>query len=279
MLKPHDPHSLLLEQSLQFHYEQGSVTRVPRGEVAAWRSMSCANIAYVSGGRWRVEREDSGPYFLESGEASFIPAGVRHRSFMLSAGSSESRWAHFNVLLCGHIELFSFFDVPQVFRGETAARLGEILSGLAQTGAGEVPFSFLLGRKILEFELAAILIGAAKPKYDSELRLQQVQRVLPVLHALDTDPAAGHSRESMAKLAHLSPSRFAAVFKEAVGLAPVDYLLKLRLQRAQQLLLDRDLSVEHVAVQVGYRDAFYFSRLFKAHHGMSPRGYRTALRG
>jgi AraC-like DNA-binding protein len=277
MFDSSDLHNLLLDQSLQFHFEGGSVTQVRTGQVAAWRSMPTANVAYVWGGRWRVEREDIGEYYIESGEAGFIPAVVRHRSFMVAEGHSESRWAHFRVLLCGHIDLFSFFDMPHILRGAAAERMGEILARLAHSGEGTDPFSFLLNRKILEFELAAVLVGAAKPKFDTGLRLQNIRRVLPVLAAIEADLAAEHSRESMAKLAHLSPSRFATVFKEAVGMAPGDYLTKLRMQRAQLLLADGDLSIEQVAAQAGYRDAFYFSRLFKGHFGTSPRGYRGLL--
>ena len=272
-----DLNNLILDQTLQFHYEHGAVTQVTAGPVAVWRSLACANVAYVRGGRWQVEREDTGEYFMKSGEASFIPAGVRHRSFLLTEGNSESRWAHFKVLLCGHIDLFSFFEMPQILRGAAAERMGEILAGLARTAAGEDPFSFLLNRKILEFELAAVLVGSAKPRFDTGLRLQTIRRVLPALEAIETDLAAGHSRDSLAKHAHLSPSRFATVFKDAVGLAPVDYVTKLRLQKAQELLGDSETSIEQVAATVGYRDAFYFSRLFKAHFGMSPRKYRVAM--
>ena len=266
----------LFEQSLQFDYEVGAVSQVVTGAVVPWHTMLCANIAYFEGGDWKIERETGGDVLVRSGEAVFLAAGVRHRSFMMSEGVSESRWAHFNVRLCGYIDLFSFFDVPPVLRDDAAARLGEILSQLGQAESGE-PFSAMLHRKIWEFEMTAILIGQATPKYRGELRLQQIQRVLPVLKLIDENLAATHSRESLAQVAHLSPSRFSAVFREAVGLAPIDYLVKLRMQRARQLLPDRAVSIAQIAAQVGYDNAFYFSRLFKAHYGLSPRAYRASL--
>lgn len=267
-------HERLMDHTLQFYYESGNVTQVYSGEVAGWRVMTCANIAHVSGGDWKIEREDVGELSVRSGEACYIPAGVRHRSAMLSEGSSQASWAHFNVFLCGYVDLFSFFEMPPVFRGEAAARLGDILAKLAQLQATHNPFSLLLQRKVLEFELAATLIGEATPKYLSGVRLQQIQRVLPVLELIHENVAARHTRESLAAVAHLSPSRFAAVFKAALGMAPIDYVVKLRMQRAQQLLQAGEYSVEQVASQVGFQDAFYFSRLFKAHFGCSPAKYR-----
>lgn len=272
-----DLHDHRLEQSLQFDYEIGAVTEVGAGEVMPWITLPNANIAYFVGGLWKIECEGIGAFPVRSGEAVFVAAGVRHRSAMVDEGVSQSRWAHFNVRLCGYIDLFSFFTVPPVFRGATAARLGEILAQLAQLPQSDAALPFLLNRKMLEFEMSAILIGQSTPKYHGELRWQQIQRVLPILQILNENPAAAHTRDSMAQAAHLSPSRFSAVFREAVGLAPIDYLVKLRMQRARQLLPDRAFSVAQIAAQVGYDDAFYFSRLFKAHYGFSPRAYRASL--
>ena len=78
----------------------------------------------------------------------------------------------------------------------------------------------------------------------------------------------------MAELAHLSPSRFRALFREATGLSPLDYLLVLRLNHARQLMLQTGSSIGEVARAVGYEDQLYFSRIFKKRTGLSPSAYR-----
>jgi len=264
-------------QMLQFQYEEGSITLVQTGAVAQWRTLPFAGVAHISGGIWKIEREDRPPYLVHSDQACCIPAGVRHRSFMLSEGVSNSRWAHFNILLCGYIDLLSLVDLPEIFTGEASRRLGDILEQLAQLQTETNPILFLLDRKVLEFEMAAILIRESKPKYQSHLRLQQLQRVLPALNAIEENLAFRWTRENLAEICYLSPSRFAAVFKEALGVSPIDYILKLRMRRAQLLLANADLSVEQVAAEVGYDDAFYFSRLFKTHYGLSPKKYQMEM--
>lgn len=275
MKKPASPIEGLNGQMLQFQYEEGSITLVQSGAVAQWRTLPFASMAHISGGIWKIEREDRSPYLVHSDQACCIPAGIRHRSFMLSEGVSDSRWAHFNILLCGYIDLLSLVDLPEVFTGDVAQRLRDILQQLAQLQTETNPILLLLNRKVLEFELAAILIRESKPKYQSHLRLQQLQRVLPALNAIDKNLAAAFTREKLASLCHLSASRFAAIFKEALGISPIDYILKLRMQRAQQLLTGADFSIEQIASQIGYDDAFYFSRLFKTHYGLSPKKYQT----
>ena len=115
---------------------------MPQGPVAAWRVLPYANIAHITGGEWAVEFAESSTVHVRSGEALCIAAGVRHRSIMLSEGTSYSNWAHFNILLFGYIDIFWFFDLPGIMRGETADRLGEILRRLSQLSPGEISFCF-----------------------------------------------------------------------------------------------------------------------------------------
>jgi AraC-like DNA-binding protein len=72
----------------------------------------------------------------------------------------------------------------------------------------------------------------------------------------------------------LSQSSFFALFKSATGLTPLDFFIRARMQRAGELLEETSLQIKEVAARLGYDDQFYFSRLFKSVHGVSPREYR-----
>lgn len=84
--------------------------------------------------------------------------------------------------------------------------------------------------------------------------------------------------ETIAAEVGLSPSRFAFLFREAVGLPPAAYLHGMRLERARLLIESTDLRVSEVMRQVGLSDPSHFSRDFRNAHGLSPRGYRLQLR-
>jgi len=84
---------------------------------------------------------------------------------------------------------------------------------------------------------------------------------------------------TLARLAHLSPSHFFAVFKKRTGFAPKDFFIRLKIQRACEILEATDLCVKEVAAKLGYDDAFYFSRLFKSVNGVAPTGYRRLDEG
>ena len=78
---------------------------------------------------------------------------------------------------------------------------------------------------------------------------------------------------SMAQLAHLSPSRFAVLYKKLFGLSPIDDLLEGRVATARVLLTNAAVSVGEAAAQTGFRSIYYFSRLFHRRVGCAPRDY------
>lgn len=72
----------------------------------------------------------------------------------------------------------------------------------------------------------------------------------------------------------MSASNFYRVFKQISGSTPLQYILKLRLSNAQNLLENSNLSIAEIASAVGYENPLYFSRLFHKHIGVSPSEYR-----
>ena len=73
----------------------------------------------------------------------------------------------------------------------------------------------------------------------------------------------------------LNPSYFVRVFGAVTGLAPLAYLARLRAERAAELLMRSDLSIEHIALEVGWGSSSYFARRFREHFGLSAREYRA----
>ena len=91
--------------------------------------------------------------------------------------------------------------------------------------------------------------------------------------------AEPHRIADLARLARLSPSRFAHRFKDETGDSAIAYLLKLRLRQAARLLEFSGRGVKEVAGDVGFECPFYFSRQFRKHYRMSPREYLKSRKG
>ncbi|BBH18758.1 AraC family transcriptional regulator [Paenibacillus baekrokdamisoli] len=81
------------------------------------------------------------------------------------------------------------------------------------------------------------------------------------------------SVEDMARRSGLSPSRFTVLFKQHFGITPHQYLLKLRLEHAQELL-KAGQAIKLVSEYCGFTDVHHFSKTFKATFGLTPGQYR-----
>lgn len=82
--------------------------------------------------------------------------------------------------------------------------------------------------------------------------------------------------DTLAKQAQLSKYHFSKKFKALTGESPIQYFINMKMQRACYLLDSNPRPIKHIAAELGYEDAYYFSRLFKKTIGLSPEKYRQA---
>jgi len=82
------------------------------------------------------------------------------------------------------------------------------------------------------------------------------------------------SLAELAALADMSVSRFTIEFRARSGCSPMEYLNRLRVQKACELLRNTDKPVRRIAGEVGFVDPYYFSRAFKKLAGCSPLAFR-----
>lgn len=82
----------------------------------------------------------------------------------------------------------------------------------------------------------------------------------------------------LADLTDLSQSRFRHVFKEMMHMSFKEYLNKIRISKAQELLLRTNMSISTIIDQVGYTNEYYFYKLFEKTTDMTPSQYRNEYR-
>jgi AraC-like DNA-binding protein len=119
-------------------------------------------------------------------------------------------------------------------------------------------------------------------------RLQQRAQVRPATDALNLHCLQTYIRQhltesitlaDLARQVNLSPTHFARVFKQQVGISPINYVIQKRIMQGGSLLTETNQPLKQIAAAVGYEDPFYFSRLFKKTIGVSPAAFRQAERG
>lgn len=89
----------------------------------------------------------------------------------------------------------------------------------------------------------------------------------------DIDLSLGRVCEEL----HVSPSYFSLIFKKETQNTFVEFLTKVRLEKAKKLLKTSDLKNYEIAEKIGFTDPQYFSTVFKKHVGVTPTEYRSSL--
>jgi AraC family transcriptional regulator len=112
-----------------------------------------------------------------------------------------------------------------------------------------------------------------RPKLPNRLTQQQVTRAIDYMHAhLDRNI----SLATLAQAVNVSPSQLTRLFKRATGVAPHQYLMNLRIERAKHLLLTSSMSMRDVATHTGFADQSHLNRHFKRVVGITPTALRVA---
>ena len=238
------------------------------------------------------------PLALATGDVAFMARGCDHA---LSVGPSlvglhPQTIAHelgpvqtaASVVVGGAYQLWNtplhpfFSELPSwtVLRADARPRLGPLAlaAGLmeqeiraAEPGTDTIVLALL--DMVFTYALREIAAerGHAGHGWSHAVHDPQVRRALTLMHERS---AHAWTLDELAQQAGLSRTALAERFRDAMGDTPLNHLRVLRMQRATRLLAETDHKLEAVAAEVGYQDAFSFSKVFKRTVGMSPKAFR-----
>lgn len=96
---------------------------------------------------------------------------------------------------------------------------------------------------------------------------------------IDTNYPGDVSLDSLSKFCSVTNSYLSALFKKETGTTITDYINQIRIRKALSLLNTTNISIQDIALQCGYREASYFTRIFKKYQGISPKDYRKKIQG
>jgi transcriptional regulator GlxA family with amidase domain len=151
--------------------------------------------------------------------------------------------------------------------GRLAVLIGELEAELRTKAAGSHFLATAHFMRIFGWLARAythIPVGERRP-------LDQISKLLGHLEQHYAEPL---TIDDLAKVARMSQSSLFRLFRHLMGRSPVDYLIRLRISKAAQILRREPLRISEVSEAVGFGDSNYFSRQFHQVMGTSPRDYR-----
>lgn len=230
-----------------------------------------ARIYHLNSGRGCVEHHGK-VFALEPGPLYLIPS--RALSHYACPFRMSLNWIHVTALVNRSLDLFSVLEPVYVYE----PRKGDDFAALFQQMLKALPGPGI-GNRLKAEGLASYLLSLFFehiPDQEQDARFAQFRRFDPVIAHMRENLAQPLSLAGLAARMHLHPTYFSNLFARVMGMAPVPYLIRLRVEKAQELLWFSDMPVKQIAAAVGFQDEFYFSRQFKNLAGCAPVQYRRS---
>jgi AraC-like DNA-binding protein len=211
-------------------------------------------------------------------QLAVIPAGMPHRY----GASAETPWSIYWFHLQGeqvldYIRLYNLDSGLLPLPVGTYAEMVEGFDkcyGLLSDKPYSLPVQVLVSRTIGQL-LGTIGMRAGGSNSDRK-REQDLERAVRYMNERLTGSV---KLSDVASHTGLSKQHLIYLFNQETGMPPIEYFLRLKMQKAGQLLSLTGMTVKEIAAYVGNSDPYYFSRLFKKIMGMSPTEYRNVPKG
>lgn len=242
---------------------------------------------------------------LQRGDLALVPHGARHflrsrervrtvaLSDVLDASAYDGRTdltygrgdGPVTTLVCGHFEIDdeighpALRSLPPVVHVSAASGHDFTWLDAATRTIGAETATRPPGWEIVVDRVSEILlVQALRVQLDGDARLGAAAfadpRLARALAAIHADPAHAWDLAALARRAGMSRTAFAVHFRECMGLSPIAYVTRWRLQRARAELVHTDRIVARIAHDFGYASEAAFSRAFQRLYGQPPATYR-----
>ena len=217
---------------------------------------------------------------VEAGDVLIFNPGIGHESMIYAPEDKRVEFfvgfteVEFNGMRPNHIELK---DGGNIFhtKGNIKRKIFRICEEMEKENQARRPGRYIMLKAFLVQLLLTIVREQIEPVEPLEGRefgyAGKKDTAEQISDYLDEHFAEKISLDQIAENMYLSPFYISKIFKSEMGESPIHYLIRIRMERAKELLEKKpELSITEVAGCVGYGDAYHFSKLFKKTYGVSP---------
>ena len=235
---------------------------------------SFCEVMHITNGAG-VARTEHGQYPFKAGDIVVYNSGVLHEEWSMVDDLSILFFAVDNLNIPGLSEgcLIPTDASPVIESGVYADVLKSFLSVMLNEITQKEPHY-----KAISTSIATMFCYYILRLYDFKVENpHQTDLCNKAKQYIDENYNKDISLDTISGSIHLSKHHFIRIFKEAIGISPMKYLLDVRLETAKNLLCKTDMSIKEIAAEVGYENPLTFSRVFKNSENISPTDYRKKL--
>jgi AraC family transcriptional regulator of arabinose operon len=227
---------------------------------------------------------------VSSGDLVFFHPNVRYRLLPEAKPCPEFHYLSLGCeLMLIAFDLFSFYGFPAVYQLKAASkvelttcwfsmihqfqRLASHVTDDIHQSSSNLSAIYYLSMKASIYEWLSLLFTYMDKQTFNNLRRLD-SRILEICSFINSHYNHSLSLHNLAEMTHLSPSHFSHIFVQTLGMPPMEYVRRMRMNKAKQKLIDSSASLRQIAEQTGYESQSHFSRAFRHAEGISPLQYR-----
>jgi len=230
-------------------------------------------IYCIDGAGWyRIGEQE---YTVSANQYFILPAGVPHAYASNKSSPWTIYWLHFQGKLCD--QFLPSHPVPVTISPNEYSRLQDRLRLFE-----EIYSSFSMGyiKEYMIYSSMCLYNFLASFIYLEQFRHIMIpsQKEYPftarVIHYMRENIQQNLTLKELASYFKYSPSHFSALFFGETGVSPMNYFIRLKIQKACEYIELTNMKLNEIATHLGFEDAAYFSRTFTKVMGCSPSVYR-----
>jgi len=230
----------------------------------------------IEGGEGTLEI-DGNEYNPKARQMFLMPQGIKQSySYTDFDKTFLKYWVHFTATI-GDINLFNLIQIPFFIDVSDFTRASEIFGRLGKFYNNSNSITANLVAKICLYELISLFLEHIGAENIFLRENGEISRLNSVLQYIENHLSENITIKQLAGEAYLHPNYFIRLFKNKMGVSPINYINKKRLEKAKQLLSIENIPVNEVAMQSGFQNVSYFFNIFKKHIGMTPSEYRASI--
>lgn len=211
-------------------------------------------------------------YYPKPGELFLMPEGVKQSYSYISDRPFQKYWCHFSAKV-GDINLFRMLEMSHVCRVADPDVIQEIFSSLTDHMKSDAVYAHLLAKSKL-MEIFSYFIMNINVDEIIFKNLTSIEKLSKILAYIDSHIEYNITVHELAEIAYMHPNYFIRLFKQQIGVPPIQYIARKKIEKAKELLISTQASVGEIAHDLGFSDLYYFSKQFKKNVGLTPSEFR-----
>ncbi|WP_411346981.1 helix-turn-helix domain-containing protein [Paenibacillus sp. WLX2291] len=216
-------------------------------------------------------------YYPQPRELFLLPQGIKQSYSVINEHPFQKYWCHFTAHVNG-INLFKLLDIYPLCIPYQPDRLTQIFQDIITFAHSDAVYANLLVKSKLMELISYFIMNVHSDHRQLVLKNRAaLDQLALVLNYIDDHIGSTITLEELAHLIYMHPNSLIRMFKQHMGMPPIQYISRKKIEKSKQLLTVTCCSISDIAQQLGFNDNFYFSKQFKKYVGLAPTDYRRYI--